>query len=144
MIFRAAKTSSAVLCVALIACAFSRAQCSVNSVVVKGRIEHAPANPSVRVQLLYANDQKGESAEASLDRSTFSIPVEYLTQSNHPVLLSGIRTRCARKPQIVVVTLKQGDQEFDRVSLDFAKDFKTDDSSVYTLRSELVLNGQKP
>ena len=41
----------------------------------------------------------------------------------------------------VVVTLVAGDHEYDRVSLDWAKDFKMTDLTEYALRSDLVLHG---
>jgi hypothetical protein len=45
----------------------------------------------------------------------------------------------------VIVTLVERDQdhEYDRVTLDFAKDFKMAGPSTYTLRSEVVLNGSR-
>jgi hypothetical protein len=53
--------------------------------------------------------------------------------------------RCDRKPKTVVVTPLPGDQnqEYDRVSLDLAKDFKMADPSAYTLPTEIVLNGPR-
>ena len=150
-------------CISLITCSLAHAQCPVNSIVIKGRVEHAPRNGSVRVLLLYPpdphkkhppgtdmekNDQSGESAEAVLDGEAFTIPVEFLTNDRRTVM--NFNSACNRKPRTVVVTLKQndgpsgGDQEQDRVSLDFPHDFKSDDSHHYTLRSDLVLNGQQP
>ena len=41
----------------------------------------------------------------------------------------------------MVVTLVAGDHEFDRVSLDWAKDFKMADPTAYTVRSDLILHG---
>jgi len=35
----------------------------------------------------------------------------------------------------------EGDQEYDRVSLDLAKDFKMADPSAYALRSVMLLHG---
>ena len=52
-----------------------------------------------------------------------------------------LREKCDRKPKTVVITLVAGDQEYDRISLDFANDFKMADPSAYVLRSEVVLNG---
>ena len=45
----------------------------------------------------------------------------------------------------MIVTLVENDreQEYDRVTLDVAKDFKAADPSAYTLRSELVLSGSR-
>jgi len=149
-------------CISLITCSLAQAQCPVNSIVIKGRVEHAPRNTSVRVVLLYPpdphrknppgtdmenNDQPGESAEAVLDGDVFTIPVEFLTNDRRTVM--NFNSACSRKPRTVVVTLKQNDgsggedQEQDRVSLDFPHDFKSDDSRHYMLRSDLVLSGQQ-
>jgi len=45
----------------------------------------------------------------------------------------------------VIVTLVGSDEgrEYDRVSLDFAKDFRMTDPTAYALRAELVLNGAR-
>jgi hypothetical protein len=141
MIFSAAKTLTSIITVALITCAFAHALCSVDVVIVKGRVAHAPSIAKVRVQLVYAKDMAGESGEATIENGTFSIPIEFLTQSRRPVV-NGILEKCNRGPRTVIVTLVEsdGDHEYDRVSLDFAKDFKMADPSAYTLRSELVLN----
>ena len=147
----------------LIACPFLYGQCPINSIVIKGRVERVPRNASVRVVLLYPPDphkkyppgtgmegleRPGESAEAILDGDTFTIPVEFLTNDSRTEMT--FKSKCNRKPQKVVVTLKQADasgsndQDFDRVSLDFPHDFKSDDSSHYLLRAELVLNSKGP
>jgi len=157
-----AKAAACLSCIILSACSLTHAQCPVNSIVIRGRVEHAPRNAAVRVLLLYPpdahrkplpgtdmqkNDQPGESAEAVLDGDAFTIPVEFLTNDRRTVM--NFSPACNRKPRTVVVTLKQNDrsggvQEQDRVSLDFPRDFKSDDSRHYTLRSDLVLNGQQP
>jgi hypothetical protein len=59
------------------------------------------------------------------------------TQSS---LFTNLPKRCGRKPQTVVITLINGNQKSDEVSLDFVKDFRMVDASAYTLRSEVVLN----
>ncbi len=148
-------------CLLLIACAFAHAQqCPVNSIVIKGHLEHPPRQPSVRVQLFYPTDprkngklgtvsndagQPGESTEAILDGNSFTIPVEFVTSDRRTEM--NFNPRCNHKPQSVVVTLKtdsgtNDDDQLDRVTLDFPRDFQSDDSRHYTLRSELVLNGQ--
>lgn len=142
MTFGAAKTVSSILSVALITCAFVHALCSVDLVIVRGRIDHAPSDAKVRVQMVYSKDMPGESAEATIENGTFGIPIEFLTQSRRPVV-NGLLEKCNRRPKTVIVTLvgSDGDHEYDRISLDFAKDFKMTDASAYALRSELVLNG---
>jgi hypothetical protein len=84
----------------------------------------------------------GESGEVTIENGRFSIPIEFLTQSRRPVV-NGILEKCNRRPKTVIVTLVEsdGDREYDRVSLDFAKDFKMVDSSAYALQSDLVLSG---
>ena len=139
MVFITAKTMARILCVSLILCTLSHAGCSVDTVIVKGRAEQAPRNARVRVQLIFPKEQPGDSGEATIENGAFSIPIEFLTQSRRPVLLGSLGEKCDRRPKTVVVTLVEGDQEVDRISLDFAKDFVAADPTAYTLRSELVL-----
>jgi hypothetical protein len=147
MFFSAARISAAVMCVSLILCtilcSLARAECRVDTVIVKGRVENAPPKAKVRVELVYAKEQVGDSGEATLESETFSVPIEFLTQSRRPVLMGSLREKCDRKPKTVVVTLVEGDQKLDSVSLDFAKDFRMADPTAYTLRSEVVLNGSR-
>jgi hypothetical protein len=138
VLFRAGKTPGSILSVAFVTCTFAAA-CSVDVVIVKGRVDHAPGNAIIRVQLLYAKNMPGESGEVTIENGTFSIPIEFLTQSRRPVV-NGLLEKCSRRPRTVIVKLVEGDHEDDSVSLDFANDFKMADSSAYTLRSELVLN----
>jgi hypothetical protein len=138
MLFGAAKTASSILSIAFITCTCAAA-CSVDVVIVRGRVDHAPGNAIIRVQLVYAKDMAGESGEVTIENGTFSIPIEFLTQSRRPVV-NGLLEKCSRRPKTVIVKLVVDDHESDSVSLDFAKDFRMADSSAYTLRSELVLN----
>jgi len=144
MLFGATKSLSAILSVALATSTFAPALCSVDVVIVRGRVDHAPSNAKVRVQLVYPRDATGESGEGTIENGAFSIPIEFLTQSRRPVV-NGILEKCKRRPKTVIVTLVESDREheYDRVTLDFAKDFKMADPSAYTLRSELVLNGAR-
>lgn len=162
MTFTLARTLARISCICLVLCSLSYAQCPVNSVVIKGRVEHVPRNASVRVVLLYPpdrhaknlpgtdmqnNQRPGESAEAILDGDTFTIPIEFLTNDSRTTMT--YTAKCTRQPQTIVVTLKRGDssdsdQDLDRVQLDFPSEFKSDDSRHYTLRSALVLNRQDP
>jgi hypothetical protein len=147
MFFSGARILSRVMCNCLILCAIlctlARGECSVDTVIVNGRVEHAPPNAKVRVELVYAKQQVGDSGEATLEHETFSIPIEFLTQSRRPVLMGSLREKCDRKPKAVVITLREDDQELDRVSLDFARDFRMADPTAYALRSEAVLNGSR-
>ena len=152
-----------VACFCLITCSLLCGQCPVNSIVIKGRVERPPRNASVRVVLLYppdrhakglpgtdmqSNQRPGESAEAILDGDLFTIPIEFLTNDGRTEM--SYLSKCNRKPQTVVVTLKKNDNsagnddELDRLSLDFPREFKSDDSRHYVLRSDLVLNQQEP
>jgi len=121
----------------------SLAQCPILNVMVKGEIQSPPRSGVVRVQLLYSKHSKsenGESGEVRLEGESFRIGIPFLTQSSAPVLGIGV-FRCNLRPKTVVVTLLAGDHEYDRVSLDWAKDFKMADPTAYALRSELVLHG---
>ena len=144
MVFRAARSVGSIFNVVLITCMFARSLCSVDVVIVRGRVDNAPSNSAVRVQLIYSRAMAGESGEVTVENGRFSIPIEFLTQSRRPIV-NGLLERCDRRPKTVIVTLAASDQdhEYDRVSLDFAKDFKMADPSAYTLRSELVLNASR-
>lgn len=146
MIFGAAKLLAAIFSLGLITCTLAHAGCPVNAVVVKGQVKHAPPKAKVRVELVYPQKQGSDSAEMTLDdNDRFSIPVEFLTQSRRGWLNGSLTERCHRKPETVIVSLSGGDpsQEYDRVSLDWRKDFKMADPTAYTLRSEIVLSGSQ-
>ena len=115
-------------------------QCPVNTLIVKGRVEHSIANSDyrVRVPLVYPKHKPGESGEVTVEDKTFQIPVEFVTEKSS--LFSNLPRRCSRRPQNIVITLLQGEQKSDEVFLDFAKNFRMSDPSAYTLRSELVLD----
>jgi|SRR5215469_1781363 len=121
-------------------CLVGHAQCPVDAVLVKGRVEHPIAQNDyrVRVSLVYPKHKPGEAGEVTVEDAKFQIPVEFVTTQNS--LFTNLPKRCGRKPQTVVITLIRGDQKADEVSLDFAKDFRMVDASAYTLRSELVLH----
>jgi hypothetical protein len=145
MLYSALKALAGILSICSISAgAFS--QCSVDVVVVKGRVENAPSKGIVRVQLVYPKQKQemGESGDVTVEGGSFRIQIPFLTQSRAPGLL-GIREKCDRKPKTVVVTLlkagQERDHEYDRVSLDLAKDFKMADPSAYALRSEILLYG---
>ena len=143
MMYGAGRALAGILAVCAFASgALSHAQCSVDVVIVNGRVEHAPRNASVRVQLVYPKQKKGELGETTLEGgSSFRMQIPFLTQSSRPVL-TNLPAKCHRKPETVVVTLVEGDQEYDHVSLDLARDFKLADSSAYYApRSEIVLHG---
>jgi hypothetical protein len=143
MIFGAAKFLAGILLPGLIAGTLIHAQCPIDTVIVKGRVEHAPSDPKVRVQLIYPKKKAGDSGESTVENGRFSVPIEFLTQSRRPLLVGNLGEKCDRRPETVVVTLVGGDpsQEYDRASLDLANDFKKADPSAYTLRSEIVMNG---
>lgn len=121
----------------------SFAQCPVVNVMVQGDVENPPHDGVVRVQLIFSQhskDRNGESGEVELSDGSFRIRIPFLTQSNAPVLALG-KHKCDLRPKTVVVTLVAGDREFDRVSLDWATDFKMSDPTAYDLQSKLVLHG---
>ena len=140
----ATKTFVGALFLVTVISAFALSRCPVDTIIVKGRVDHAPRHASVRVQLVYPKQQIGESGEVTIVDGAFNIPIEFLTQSRRPVV-NGLFEKCDRKPKTVVVTLVvrgyDQDADGDRVSLDLAHDFMMTDASAYALKSELVLNG---
>jgi len=141
MVFGASALAG-VLCVGLIGCSIAHAECPVDTVILKGRVEHAAPGAKVQVKLIYPKEIPGESGEASVEDGVFRIPIEFLTLSKRP-LLRNLPEKCDRKPKTVNVTLIEGDHEGEPLSLDFVRDFKLADPSAYTLRSELVLQGKR-
>jgi hypothetical protein len=141
---RAAKIFGSILSVVLITGTFGHTMCAVDEVIVRGRVNHAPKDAKVRVQLIYSKDARGESGDVTVEDGKFSIPIQFLTQLRGPVI-NGYFEKCGRKPKTVIVTLTESDQshEYDSVSLDFAKDFKMADSGTYILRSQLRLDGSR-
>jgi len=96
----------------------------------------------VKVQLIYPKDKIGESSDVTVEDESFRIPILFFTQSRAPFLNGSIPPeKCTRKPKTIVVSLIANDQEYDRVSLDLAKDFKKIELSAYVLRSEILLRG---
>jgi hypothetical protein len=126
---------------AVLPAAFSYAACSTDQVIVKGKVENAPRNAVVRVELVYPKQQGGYSGETTIENESFTIKVPFYTQSRAPVLNANWFEKCGRKPKTVIVILAAGEREYDRVSLDLAKDFTTPYPTAYILRSELVLHG---
>ena len=135
----ASSALAGILCIA--SSAFLHAKCPVDVVIVNGRVEHAPLNASVRVQLIYPKQKTGESGDVTVEGGPFGIQIPFFTQSRAPLLIGEFLEKCDRKPKTIVVTLIEADQEYDRVSLDLAKDFKMADPCAYALRSEILLHG---
>lgn len=130
---------------AIFASTVSQAQCSIDYVMVNGRVEGSPVDSLVRVQLVYWEHSKelyGESGQVTLEDGSFRIRIPFITLRRMPVLGIG-KAKCDRKPKTVVVSLVRNDREYDRVSVDLAKDFEMADPSAYTLRSEIVLHGPR-
>lgn len=130
-----------VLGIGLFLCTFARAQCPVNTVIVKGRVENANAHSKVRVQLVYSKEKPGEAGEVTVEDGAFKIPIEFVTAQSS--IFSNLPKRCGRKPKTIVITLLENDQQSDEVDLEFPRDFRMADPSAYTLRSELVLKGPR-
>src|SRR5229473_7765373 len=128
MIYGAFKALAGILSICTIFLgAFSHARCSVDVVMVNGRVEHAPRKGVVRVQLLYPKQKQemGESGDVTVEGGSFRIQIPFLTQSRAPVLIGTLLEKCDRKPKTVVVTLveadQEGEREYNRVSLDLAR-----------------------
>ena len=116
----------------------AHAQCPVDSIVIKGRVENAHPHSAVRVQLVFPKHKPGESGEVTVEDGVFQIPIEFVTEQSS--IFTNLPPRCGRKPKTVIVTLLENDQQTDQVFLDFAKNFKLADPTAYTLRSPVVLN----
>jgi len=122
--------------------AVSHAECPTDMVIVTGQVEHAPRKAIVKVQLIYPKGKIGESGDTTVEDGSFRIQIPFFTQSRAPFLNGSIPPeKCARKPETIVVSLVENDQEYDRVSLKRDKDFKKIDPSAYALRSEIMLHG---
>ena len=68
------KTLIPILGSSLAICVIARAQCPVNSVIIKGRVvENANAHSKVRVQLVYPKEKPGESGEVTVEDGAFQI-----------------------------------------------------------------------
>ena len=105
MMYGAGKALAGILAVfAFSSGALSHALCSVDVVIVNGRVEHAPRNASVRVQLVYPKQKKGELGETTLEGGSFLMQIPFLTQSHAPMLMGNLLEKCDRKPETVVVT----------------------------------------
>ncbi len=117
------------------------AKCPVDVVVVRGRVEYAPSNARVRVQLTYHHRRAGESRETKLEGSEFTVPVNFLTQSRGGILLGEWLESCNRRPEAVVVSLTGSNppQEVDRLTLNLLSDFNEAGPGSYTVKSEIVL-----
>ena len=125
-------------------CTFVHAECSIDTIIVNGRVEHAPRNGIVKVQLVYPKGRIGESGDVTVEDGSFRIPILFFTQSRAPSLNWSIPPeKCTRKPKTIVVSLIANDQEYDRVSLDMTNDFKKIELSAYALRSEILLQGHE-
>ncbi len=144
MVYGVFKVLIGILCICVISSgAFLRAaECSIDTIIVNGKVEHAPRKGIVKVQLIYPKNKIGESGDVTVDDGSFRIPILFFTQSRAPFLNGTIPAqKCARKPKTIVVLLIANDQEYDRVSLDMAKDFQKIEPSTYVLRSEILLQG---
>ena len=143
MVFKVFKGLIGTLSICLISSgALSHAECPIDTIIVNGRVEHAPRKGTVKVQLIYPKDKIGESGDVTVEDGLFRIPILFFTQSRTPFLNGSLpREKCARKPKTIVVSLIANDQEYDRVSLDMAQDFKKIEPGTYVLRSEILLQG---
>ena len=134
------KTLIQILAASFVLCVTARAQCPVNTVIVKGHVvENANAHSKVRVQLVYPKEKLGEAGEVMVEDGSFQIPIEFVTMRSS--IFTNLPRRCGPKPKTVVITLLENDRQSDQVFLDFAKSFKMADPSAYALRTEVVLNG---
>ena len=141
MILATVKIFGSNLIFASIVCLLGHAVCPVDDVIIRGQVGQPPRNAKVRIQLVYAREMPGESADTTLDGPKFTLAVDFLTQSRKP-LLNGAFEKCGRRPETVTVTLLDGEgsRKYDRVSLPF-RNFKMTTPSTYTWGTEVLLKG---
>ena len=65
--------------------AFLHAECSIDTIIVNGRVEDAPRKGIVKVQLVYPKGRIGESADITVEDGPFRIPILFFTQNRAPV-----------------------------------------------------------
>jgi hypothetical protein len=99
MLSRAARVLGAIVSMALMTGPAAHSLCSVDEVMVKGRVDHAPRNARVRVQLIYAKRMQGESGDVTVEDGKFSIPIQFLTQTRGP-LFNGSFEKCGRSRRL--------------------------------------------
>jgi hypothetical protein len=64
-----------ILSTSLALCVIARAQCPVDTVIIKGRVlETANAHSKVRVQLVYPKERRGASGEVTVETELSSYP----------------------------------------------------------------------
>jgi len=73
MFLMAPKNFGSIAIFILSVCAFAQPLCSVDEVIVRGRIDRPPKNAEVRVQLVYAKDKPGESGDITPETDKFSL-----------------------------------------------------------------------
>ena len=143
MVYGVFKALIEILCICVISSGtFLRAECSIDTIIVNGQVEHAPRKGIVKVQLIYPKDKIGESGDVTVEDGSFASRFCSSHRAVHHPEGSIPPEKCARKPKTIVVSLIANDQEYDRVSLDMAKDFKKIEPSTYALRSEILLQGR--
>ena len=116
--------------------------CNPKSVLVHGHIENRSSSAAVLVELVYQKNLVGESDRLILDSETFKTRITFSTQGKSIDLVGHEVGKCGRQPLRVAVVLVEGDQELDRVILNFPHDFHLTDASEYAVREEVVLHGK--
>ena len=75
MVYGVFKVLIGILCICVISSgAFLRAECSIDTIIVSGKVEHAPRKGIVKVQLIYPKDKIGESGDVTVEDGSFRIP----------------------------------------------------------------------
>src|SRR3979409_1786325 len=91
MVYGVFKILIGILCICVISSgAFLHATCSIDTIIVNGRVEHAPRKGIVKVQLIYPKDKIGESGDVSVEDGYFRIPILFFTQSRASFLNGSI------------------------------------------------------
>jgi hypothetical protein len=116
--------------------------CHAKSILVRGQIENAPPSATVLVELIYKKDLVGESDRLILDSRAFKTRIVFSTTGTSVDLMGHDLGKCGRQPQRVAVVLSDGDDELDRVTLAFPRDFQQTDASEFSVRQDVLLRGK--
>jgi len=82
MVYGVFKVLVGILCICVTSSGgFLLAECSIDTIIVNGKVEHAPRKGIVKVQLIYPKDKIGESGDVTVDDGSFRIPILFFTQS---------------------------------------------------------------
>jgi len=116
--------------------------CTDKTVLINGRVAPRVPGLSIRAELVYDNDDRGNPTDIEVTGSTFRVRMEYrdFGRSDCEVLIHPFTGGCERKLKQVIVRLMDGNREVDRTTLNVPKDFRSGDRTELIVRSEVVLS----